>query len=82
MRLTLILNRLKPHEGKFAPKVVRILDAIVYKYGHAYRHHLFLRRARHSHSLAKKLSNGQIVPLIKQLASVGLIIIGLNNHYF
>jgi hypothetical protein len=69
-RLTLVLNRLKPFEGEFAPKAVKILNAIVYKYGHAYKHHLFLRRARHSHSLAKKLSNGRIVPLIKQLASV------------
>lgn len=72
MKLSLILNRLKPYSGDFAPKAIRILNSIVYKYGRAYKRHLFLRRARHCYSLAKKLSVDKVFPLIKLAASVSL----------
>lgn len=75
MRLTLVLTRLKPYEGEFAPKATKILNTIVYKYGHAYKHHMFLRRARHSYSLARKLSGDKVSSLIRQIASVNPFII-------
>ncbi|CAD5212076.1 unnamed protein product [Bursaphelenchus okinawaensis] len=70
MKLFATVTSLRQNKASEFPaneKIVKIYEAINYKYGQAYRHHNFFRSAKQLFSLIRRLCNGNFLKQLERL---------------